>query len=63
MALLEETLVDDIKELTASERVKTYTTLLEYELPKLQRIAHTGAEGERLKIQIEVIDDASDKED
>lgn len=57
LSILEETLEDDLKSLSSSEKVKTYTTLLEYALPKLQRVAHTGPNDERLQIKIEVIND------
>ena len=46
-----EILEEDIAELTASERMKTYVALLEYQLPKLQRVAlanDTNDDGEKL---------------
>ncbi len=56
LSMIDQTIEEDIAELTASERVKTYVALLEYQLPKLQRVAlanDTNDEGE--KIQFEVI--------
>ena len=59
--LHEEHLYNDLKDISSSERVKTYIALMEYSLPKLQRIAHTGPSDDRLKIEIQVVD-ASDEE-
>ncbi len=59
--LHEQHLYDDLKDISSSERVKTYIALMEYSLPKLQRIAHTGPNDDRLKIEIQVVD-ASDEE-
>lgn len=59
--LYENYLMADLEEIGSSERVKTLIALMEYSLPKLQRIAHTGEDGERLNIQIKVVDDNNSK--
>ena len=55
LSMIDETIEEDIGELTASERVKTYVALLEYQLPKLQRVAlanDTNDEGEKLQFEV-----------
>ena len=49
-------LIEDIDNLSSSERVKTYVSLMEYVVPKLARREHTGANNEPFKI---VLVDAS----
>ena len=55
LSMIDETLEEDIAELTASERMKTYVALLEYQLPKLQRVAlanDTNDDGEKLSFEV-----------
>ena len=55
LSMIDETLEEDIAELTASERMKTYVALLEYQLPKLQRTTlanDTNDEGEKLQFEV-----------
>ena len=54
LSILEESLEEDLRSLSASEKVKTYTTLLEYALPKLQRVAHTGPNDEKLTVSFDL---------
>lgn len=46
----ENFLIEDIDNLSSSERVKTYVSLMEYVMPKLARREHTGANNEPFKI-------------
>jgi hypothetical protein len=55
--LHEEHLYADLKETSGSERIKTYIALMEYSLPKLQRIAHEG--GTNAPIQVELVFDST----
>lgn len=52
--LHEEHLYEDLKEASGSERIKTYIALMEYSLPKLQRIAHEGKEDATIKVQMDL---------
>ena len=46
----EQYLIEDIDNLSSSERVKTYVSLMEYVMPKLARREHTGKDNEPFKI-------------
>lgn len=61
LGYIDETyLIEDIDNLSSSERVKTYVSLMEYVMPKLARREHTGANNEPFKI---ILVDASKQGD
>ena len=53
-------LIKDIDNLTSSERVKTYISLMEYIMPKLARKEHTGDNQNKLQIEIEIVKNDKD---
>ena len=53
-------LIEDIDNLTSSERVKTYISLMEYIIPKLARKDHTGDNQNKLQIEIEIVKNDKD---
>jgi hypothetical protein len=46
--LYNDYLMEDLQQIGPSERVRTLIALMEYSLPKLQRVAHEGKEGDDL---------------
>lgn len=53
LALIESQYLDeDIKKLTATQRLSFYSDLIEYAVPKLARVEHEGGTNDELTIRI-----------
>ncbi|MCH2043973.1 MAG: hypothetical protein MK212_07490 [Saprospiraceae bacterium] len=64
LSMIDQTIEEDIAELSASERVKTYVALLEYQLPKLQRVALANDdESKEQSFKIQIINNSTEIND